>query len=252
MLFTPAMVAMVLTAVLVGAVLQRLSGTGMGLVLSPVLTVLLGAATGVLVANSTTVISALMMLVALRRDVDWPRVELICVSALPGTLLGALVVHSLPAPWLQVLVGAVVLAAILFTTVAGALGRLPHLTGRWVTPTFAAVGASFNTMAGVSAPVMVVHSRLVRWEQKHFAASMQPVFACMGFLSVLVKSLLVHTGAGLPPWWLLPMVVATVVVGIVLGTRISRRVTGDQARHVAQVLAGLGGLAALVRGLLAL
>lgn len=251
-MFTAPVVVTVLVAVAVGAVLQRLSGTGMGLVLAPVLTLVLGAASGVLVANATTTMSAALMLWALRRDVEWRRVGLICAFAVPGALVGAWVVrHSTPA-WLQVVVGAVVVLAIGVTALADALGRMPRARGAWVTPLAGLLGAVFNTTAGVAAPVMVVHSRLVRWDQRAFAASMQPVFCWMGLMSVLVKSLSGSAHATLPPWWLLPAVLATVVAGITAGSRLQARVSAATARRVAVVLAGLGGLSALVRGLLAL
>lgn len=252
MVFSAPVLVLVLAAVFVGAVLQRLSGTGMGLVLAPILAVVLGAATGVLVANATTTVSALMMLAALRRDVEWSRTLLICGFAVPGAVVGGFVVKQTPAAWLQVIVGAVVLSAILITVAASALGRMPTLRNRWITPLAGFLGGIFNTTAGVSAPVMVVHSRLVDWNQKAFAASMQPVFATMGFSSVLVKSLMSAAGTALPPWWLLPVVVVTVVAGILAGGWLAQRVGLQRARSVALTLAGLGGFSALVRGLMSL
>ncbi|MEL4356656.1 MULTISPECIES: sulfite exporter TauE/SafE family protein [unclassified Luteococcus] len=252
MVFSAPVLALVLVAVFVGAVLQRLSGTGMGLVLAPILAVVLGAGTGVLVANATTTVSALMMLVALWRDVEWRRALLICGFAVPGAVVGGFVVRATPAAWLQVIVGGVVMLAILVTVLASALVRMPRVRAPWITPLAGFLGGIFNTTAGVSAPVMVVHSRLVRWEQKAFAASMQPVFAAMGFFSVLVKSLMAAADTALPPWWLLPVVVVTVVLGIQAGGWAARRVSSAQARTVAITLAGLGGLSALVRGVLAL
>ena len=251
MVFTAPVLCVVLVAVLVGAVLQRLSGTGMGLVLAPTLTLVLGAATGVLVANATTTMSGLMLMYAMRANIEWRRVGLLCASALPGAFVGAVVVRSTSAAWLQVIVGSVVVLAIGVTVLADALGRMPVVKAPWVTPLAGFVGGIFNTTAGVAAPVMVVHSRLVRWDQRHFAASMQPVFAWMGFWSVVVKSAMGSAHAGVPPWWLLPVVLVTVIAGISIGTKISMNVSIERARTVAITLAGLGGLSALVRGLTA-
>lgn len=157
-----------------------------------------------------------------------------------------------PSAWLQVIVGGVVVLAIGITVATDLLGRMPVVTGPLVTPVAGFLGGIFNTTAGVAAPVMVVHSRLVRWDQRAFAASMQPVFCWMGFWSVLVKSLMGSAHTTPPPWWLLPAVLATVLVGIWLGGRVAQRVSVDHARWVAITLAGLGGASALVRGLLAL
>ena len=56
-------------AFLVGTVLQRVSGTGVGLVCAPILALLLGSAQGVLVTNATTTVSGFLIMLAVRRDI---------------------------------------------------------------------------------------------------------------------------------------------------------------------------------------
>ncbi|GGK80277.1 sulfite exporter TauE/SafE family protein [Ornithinimicrobium pekingense] len=252
MALTGVTVLVMVTAVVVGASLQRVSGTGMGLVVAPLLALLLGAAPGVLLANATTTVSALLLTLAVRRAVDWRRALLIGVFAVPGAVLGALVVGAVPAAALQVLVGATVLLALAVSGLASSLGRLPHVRQPWVTPVAGVLGAAFNTTAGVAAPVMVVHARLVRWSQAGFAATMQPVFMTMGALSVTAKTVITPVQTWAPPWWLVTLAVAAVLVGIALGGALASRVSATAARRTATVLATLGGLSAVVRGLLAL
>jgi uncharacterized membrane protein YfcA len=52
----------------------------------------------------------------------------------------------------------------------------------------------------------------------------------------------------LPPLSLFAALVVAVVVGIWLGTVLSRRVTSEGARRLAVILAGAGALSALGRG----
>lgn len=249
--FTLATTVAIGLAILVGAVLQRLSGSGMGLILAPTLTLMIGAANGVLLANATTTVTGFLMAVALRRHIDWHKAGIIIACVVPGSFLGAWVVKVSSAAWLQVIVGAAVLGAICFTAAASWLGKLPHVTAGWPTPAAGLIGGFFNTICGVSAPVLVIHSRLTRWEQQSFAATLQPIFMSMGAISVLSKTLLGSTGVhGLPPWWVLPFVVAVVVAGIGLGALIARRVSGEQAKTLAMFLAGVGGVSALLRGLM--
>lgn len=237
-------------AVLVGSVLQRVSGTGVGLVVAPTLALLLGPATGVLVTNATTTVSGFLILLSVRRHVDWRRYALIAPAAAVGAVPAALVVRELPAAWLQVVIGAVVLLAL--ATMLG-LPRLPEWRGPLPAVLAGVLGGFFNTTAGVAAPVMVIHARLARWEQRSFAATLQPVFMTMGALSVLTKTTLGAVGTGgLPPWWTAPGVVLTVVLGVRIGTVVARRVPVRAARTLALVLAGLGGAVALVRGVLGL
>jgi hypothetical protein len=55
-----------------------------------------------------------------------------------------------------------------------------------------------------------------------------------------------------PPWWLVALAVTAVLAGITLGGALSSRVSPSTARRTATVLAALGGLSAVVRGLLSL
>lgn len=252
MTLTASAIAFIVVATVVGATLQRVSGLGMGLVVAPLLAVLLGAAPGVLVANATTTVSAFLLTVAVRRAVEWRRALLIGLAAVPGAVLGALLVGALPGAALQVVVGAVVLLGLGTGWLVDHLGRLPHVRRWWVTPGAGLLGGMLNTIAGVAGPAMIVHSRLVRWGQAGFAATMQPVFMVMGGLSVLAKTFVAPVTAWVPPWWLAVVVVGGVLVGIGLGGYLADRVSASAARRTATLVAALGGAAALVRGLLML
>lgn len=236
-------------AILVGTVLQRVSGTGVGLVCAPILALILGSGQGVLVTNATTTISGLLIGLSVRRLVDRRLATTICLSAVPGAIAGALLVRDLPVAWLQVVIGGIVLLAIVTSVLTP---RLPHWPGRGAQVVAGLIGGLFNTTAGVAAPAMVVYSRLARFDQRVFAATLQPIFMTMGAMSVLLKTLLASTAGDFPPWWFAIVVVAMVGVGIRLGTWAAERVTPAQARGMALVLAGLGGALTLGRGLLAL
>ncbi|GAA1398667.1 sulfite exporter TauE/SafE family protein [Luteococcus peritonei] len=237
-------------AVLVGATLQRVSGTGVGLVVAPTLSLLLGASQGVLVTNAVTVVSGFVIMLTVLPRIDWDSFRWIITAALPGAVTGAWLVHALPAAWLQLVVGLVVLLALLTSLT---LPELPRLGGRLPMLAAGLVGGLFNTTAGVAAPAMVVYARLSRWEQERFAATVQPTFMTMGALSVALKTATAPQGlSGLPPWWVLPAVVVDVLLGVWLGTRLSRHVPAGRARTLALCLAGIGGALAVAKGVLGL
>lgn len=241
-----AVVGAVLGAVLVGTTLQRVSGMGVGLVVSPTLALLLGPAAGVLLTNATTTVSAFLIMLAVRRDVDWRRYAQLLPGIVVGAVLGALLVRVADPGWLEVVVGGGVLLGVL---TAVTVPRVPRVSGTGPALAAGAVGGFLNTTAGVAAPAMVVYALASRWAQRSFAATLQPTFMTMGAVSVVSKVALGATGpAGVPPWWLIAAMVLAVVAGVRVGGRLSRHVSADAARRVAVVLAAAGASATLVRG----
>lgn len=237
-------------AILVGTILQRLSGTGVGLVMAPVLALLIGPVSGILVTNATTVMSGFLIMLAVRRDVEWRRFLWVLPGAFGGAAIAAAVVAVAPESWLQILIGAVVLIALATTF---GLPNVPVITSPALGPAAGVLGGFFNTSAGIAAPVMVIYAKLSEWNQRSFAATMQPTFMTMGFLAVAGKILLGATVLSeLPPWWMFLGMAGIVVAGIQTGGLLSRRVSAHAARNVAIVVAGLGGVTAITRGILSL
>lgn len=91
-----ALLLVVTIAVMTGAALQRLSGTGLALVTAPILSVLLGPVSGVLTVNLCSVISAAMLLPVVRAEIAWSKYRLLAPAALVGAVPGAWLAVSLP------------------------------------------------------------------------------------------------------------------------------------------------------------
>lgn len=241
------MLALAVVAVLIGASLQRASGTGVGLVVAPVMALLFGPAEGVLLTNATTTLSGLLLTLTVWNDVDWKKIRSLSAWAIPGAILGAFLVSILPGSALQIIIGVIVLIALLVTFV---VPQLPEVKSPWARRTAGAMGGCFNTTAGVAAPAMVIYANMSRWDQSSFAATMQPTFMVMGLMSVLLKVLVFPVpGMTMPPWWLLPVLAVTILLGAVIGTAISKRISKKAARNVANTLALIGGIVVLLRGL---
>lgn len=248
-----ATVATIIVAVLVGTILQRLSGTGVGLVVAPVLALLLGPGLGVLLTNMTTVVSGFLIMLSVWAHIRWRTLWLILPAAVVGAWPGAWLVGALAPGWLSIILGVLVVAALLVTV---SLRRLPEWRSRLPAVIAGVLGGFFNTTSGVAAPVMVIYSRVSRWEQRSFAATLQPIFMTMGAASVISKlslgSVELDAGAGLPLGWTFLGIVVTVLLGILIGTQLAKRVSLAAARALAMTLAGLGGAAAIIRGALQL
>ena len=236
----------VLAAVLVGASLQRIAGMGLGLVVAPLLSVLLGAAAGVTISNTAGALSSLLVLIALRGDVDWRRYARMAPLIVVGSVLGALTVRAISSAWLEILVGGTVLLALGWTLIFGARVRPQGAAAALGAGTMAGF---MNTTAGVAAPAMTVYAVATDWHQRSFAATLQPVFLTASICALASKTALgaVPLGAGVS-WWVWLEVLAAVPVGVGLGQLGSRWVSTAVARRTAVTIAVLGAVLTLARG----
>ena len=238
------------TSIVVGTTLQRVSGAGVGLVVAPTLALLLGPAIGVFATNCVTIVSATAMLIVRRREVEWRKAGWILLAAIPGVILGAILVRDLSAAILQISIGVIVMIALVVSLTSNRLNaeRVPGSIG-----IAGAIGGLFNTTAGIAAPALVVYSRLANWKQPGFGATLQPIFLGMGAMSIVAKSLFGSTGfAEAPEWWLVLIVLAAVIMGIRIGELLIPFVTPVTATWIALGVAGLSGVVAIIRGVLTL
>lgn len=233
-------------AVAAGTVLQRVSGTGVGLVVAPILALLYGPVAGVVLTNALTPVTALFIMISVWRHVEWRHAGVIILTALPGVVAGAWLTLAVPTAVLMVLVGIVVVAGL---AVAAFAHRLPEISRRVGVVPAGFFGGLFNAVAGIAAPALVVYSRMTRWDQRSFAATMQPVFAAIGLGSLIAKlagGATLDLGDGWPI--IVGVLLAVAIVGIVLGSWAEKRVTKATAAQVALGLAGLGGVLTIAKG----
>ncbi len=234
-------------AFLVGAGLQRIAGLGMGLVVAPVLTLVLGPAVGVSLSNAGAIVTATFVLASLRHDVDWRAFARLAPLLVLGSVSGAYVVLRVSAAWLEVIIGVLILLALVSTLMAS--DRL-HVRGRLPAMAAGTAGGFMNATAGVGGPAMTIYAVATRWNQTSFAATLQPVFLLTNSTALLAKGLVgaVPTDTGLA-WWMWMVALAAIASGVVLGGYASRWVPTGAARKAAITIAAVGGLVTLWRGL---
>jgi uncharacterized membrane protein YfcA len=229
-------------AVLLGATTQRVTGLGFALVSSPLLVLVLGPFQGVLLSNLLSLVANLVVLTMTWRMVQVRRALTLAVPALLLVPPGALVARALPAPVLQVVVGALVIVGML----------LARYGGRWFavrgTAGALAAGAAsgfMNATAGVGGPALALYAMGSRWEHRRFVASAQLYFAVLNVGSVLAKGL-PSVGAGR----LLSALLA-LGVGISIGQRLTARVRPASAMRAVVALSVAGAAATVLKGALA-
>lgn len=240
-------VAAIAVAMFVGAIAQRVTGMGFALVVSPFLVLLLGPFDGVMLVNLASIVSALIVLVTVWRDVDVRAYAWLASAALIGVVPGAFLAARVDPALLEVIVGAVLLVSL---TVSLFVARLPVTIGGTAPRLVAGfLSGLMNAGAGVGGPAVSAYGILSRWPHRQFAATLQPYFATVGLASVIAK-LLIAPGSlpdlGLPGWGI---AVAALVAGVAVGTSIAPRVTVRWARRGVIVIAFAGAATALVSGI---
>ncbi len=237
----------IVAAFIVGAGLQRIAGLGVGLVVAPALTLVLGPALGVTLSNAGAVATTLLVLRATRRDVDWATFARLAPLIIVGSVAGSFVVLQMSTAWLEVLIGTLILLALLTTLAAS--GRV-HLRGAGVAAIAGVAGGFMNATAGVAGPAMTTYAVATRWDQRSFAATLQPVLLLANLAALIGKSAVgVLPNDGALPWWIWVVVASAVAAGVLLGSVLSRWITTAGARRAAVTIAALGGLVTLGRGL---
>ncbi len=249
-MISPFIAAGVGLSVAFGAALQRISGMGMGLIAAPVLSLLLGPVDGVIMVNAIAVVNAVFTSYSMRADISWKRVAPIAAALIVGVLPGAWIISTMSTDVLLVLVGALLLMALSVVT----LGKryVPRVEGVWPAAVAGAVGGFMNTLAGVAGPAITVYAQAARWDQRMYAATLQPIFVVGGALSFLGKELTGAADVSAIPGALWLTTLVALAAGIVVGKALAPRVPSAKARQIALGLAFFGGATALVRGLIGL
>ena len=240
-------------AVLVGAVVQSATGFGFALVVGPVLLLVTSPARSLTTLVLLGLVLNLLLLGAERRVPQVARAPLVAllVGAVPGELLGALLLRVAPQPVLQVAVGVLVLTAVAVQLAA------PGPGGAAVGPRAAraghvgvgAVTGVLSTSTGVSGPPMVLWLTRVGLAP----AALRDTLAA-AFTGLTVMSVVVRAGSGqlqLPPGGAagVAALVVVVVVGQRLGRLVFARLSVRAFRVASLVVVTAAGLLSIRSGL---
>ncbi|WP_092010908.1 sulfite exporter TauE/SafE family protein [Brevibacterium siliguriense] len=244
-------VVLILFAVFLGALSQRVTGMGFGLVSGPFLVLLLDPFSGVILVNICGIIASFSVFVRTFAEVEWPPFRHLALGAVIGTVPGALLSSSMPTPPLQILIGALIVVSLISSLTLGKLGRsIPANFGTRLTAGL--FSGAMSAAAGAGGPAVSAYAVLTTWEQRSFAATLQP-FLVVGTASAVVMKVIIDGGAWpqleIGVWIGLGLVL---VGGLVGGDRLARHIDVAIARIGMLVLAFGGGIAALVKGLLGL
>ncbi|MEU8863190.1 MULTISPECIES: sulfite exporter TauE/SafE family protein [Streptomyces] len=226
--------------VLLGSCVQWLTGMGFALVAVPALVLLLDPAQGVVLANCVSCAICLVGLAGGLRAVRLRAMVPLCAAAACTVPLGTWLARRLPEPVLLACMGTLVTAAVLLV-MRGA--RLPSLRGSGGAVAAGAVGGFMNSAAGVGGPPISLYALNAGWTVREFVPNAL-------FYGVVVNAFSIAAN-GVPqlaaPVWAL--VVAGMVVGGSIGRWLAGRLPERQARLLVLLLALVGGVMTLGKGL---
>ena len=226
-------------AVLLGASVQWLTGMGFALVAVPALVLLLGPGDGVALANCAAGVICLAGLSS-----GWRRVRLkamvpLILASACTVPLGTWFSDHLPEPVLLATMGALVTLAVLL--ILRGL-RVPALNGTRGALGAGAAGGFMNASAGLGGPPVSLYAVNAGWTIHEFVPNAL-------FYGVVVNAFSIATNGlpGLSPGtW--TVAVAALTVGAVIGRTLAGRVSEPGARRLVLLLALVGGVSTLVKG----
>lgn len=229
--------------VLVGALVQWLTGMGFALVAVPALVIVLGPVDGVTFANCAAGVVCVLGLSQGWRQVRLRAMGPLLVAAACTAPVGAWFSRALPGPVLLVVMGGLVTvtAALLMSGL-----RVPALRGLAGALTAGATGGFMNTAAGLGGPPMSLYAVNANWTIREFVPNALFYGAVVNVFSLVTR--------GVPPLanreWLAAGL--GLLAGAGIGVLLAGRIPDRTARFLVLLLAIGGGIATGLKGLFAL
>ncbi|GAA2000051.1 sulfite exporter TauE/SafE family protein [Brevibacterium samyangense] len=247
-MIVPVVLVLVLASVLIGALLQRTTGMGFGLVAGPFLVLLLDPIAGVVLVNMCGAVSAAIILVRVRREVRWKRMLVLSAGSLLGILPGAWLAVRAEASVLYLVVGGLIVLG-LTVSLLGSRYAPPMAPSPVKSVAFGTASGFMAGAAGVGGPAISAYALMTRWEQRTFAATLQPYFVVNSLAAIAAKLLFDRAAVPHLPWQMWVGILVAMLLGQVLGDVLAKKVEVSTARTLMIVLAFAGAVLTLAKGI---
>lgn len=233
---------LVAAAVLVGAATQRVSGMGFGLVSAPLLVLIVGPFTGILLTNALGVTTSLIILTRVWRHVDLRQLALLAPASLIAIVPGAWVALTMPSAPLAIVVGSLTFSALLGVLLSERLRVFRGIPGAI---SAGALSGFMSATAGVGGPAITLYALSTGWDHRSFVGTVQLYFAIVAGTSLTAKGGLPDLPAAT---WVL--VLGALVLGVLIGSRLARHIPAHRARWIMIGLALAGSLTTVAKGII--
>src|SRR5699024_7295779 len=153
----------------------------------------------------------------------------------------------LPPPPRQILIGALIVVSLISSLTLGRLGRrIPANLGTRLGTGL--LSGAISAAAGAGGPAVSAYAVLTNWQQRSFAATLQPFVVSVTASAVVMK--VIVDGGAWPHLQIGTLIGLALVIaaGLIGGDWLSLRIDVGIARVGMLVLAFGGGIAALIKG----
>jgi uncharacterized membrane protein YfcA len=239
------LIVLALVAV-VGSAAQSATGFGFALPLAPVAFAFLSPPDAVLAVAAAAVMHNALVLTTRRRrlEIRGPDAALVIAAALPGLLLGAVIVSRVSKPPMQLAVGAAILLAVGLRLHEP--GRLAAFARRRAGVPIGLLAGTLTTTVGINGPPIVIWLRARRVTLVQLRDTLALVFLAMN--AAAVPSLI--AGEGSIPAELPAALAAGLLAGHVLGVEAHRRFATETLDKVLVAILVVAGTGSILAGLL--
>lgn len=217
-------------------------GFGIALPVSPVAFALLKPTDAVLTVEAVGLAQNLLVLLTRHRrlDIRGEDAVLLLGAAIPGVLLGALIITHVSKPPMQLVVGIALLVAVLFRVHEP--GRAPVLQRRWAGAPVGLLAGALTTTVGINGPPLVIWLRARGVTLTQLRDTLAVVFLALSMVGI---PSLAARGGSIPGIAIGPLAVG-LLIGHVLGVTAHERVAVSRLERALAVVLAAAAVASIV------
>lgn len=199
---------------------QTVAGFGAPLINMPFMIDWLGPQVATSVSAFIGLITAIVVLIYYRSDLNLHAVSNLLIPAILGVPVGVFLLSALDGKIIQILLGVLVLVFALYSLFKPSLPPLEH---PWWTYFFGFVAGVTGGAFNISGPIIVVYAAFRQWPPKEFRSNLQGFFLVTNIFILAGHAIDGNLNAAF--WqaslWAIPGMALALVAGIYLGKRIN-------------------------------
>ncbi|MCO6450257.1 MAG: sulfite exporter TauE/SafE family protein [Caldilineales bacterium] len=235
------MITLLAASVLAAALLQTLSGFGFALIVMPLAVHLAGIQIAAPLVALVALVLYVINFIRYRQSLDLSEFKRLVILAALGAPLGVWALSTLDETLIQRGLGLLLAGYAVYALLRPA--RLHPISGRWAYPAgFAAgiLGGAYNTPG----PPLILYGSMRQQPHANFRALLQAMFLINGVIVVSSHALVRHYDPQLLTDFL--MLLPALIVGIVAGAWLDRRIQPERLRTLVLALILLLGVSLVV------